>query len=71
MARWKCEPLSPAQHEAVVRLDDQVSALGELLSFLLALTGQLRAGTIDRIMEKSDIELGLEYFMRGGADGGT
>ncbi len=70
VARWKSEPLTPAQREAVVRLDDQVTALGELLSSLLALAGQLRSGTIDRIMEKSDIELGLEYFMHGGDEGG-
>jgi len=69
VARWKREALSSAQRKAVVRLDDQVSALGELLNSLLALAGQLRSGTIDRIMEKSDIELGVEYLLRGGAEG--
>ncbi len=69
VTRWKRQPLTPAQRQAVARLDDQVAALGELLSSLLALAGQLRSGTIDRIMEKSDIELGIEYLLRGGAQG--
>lgn len=67
VARWKRAPLTPAQREVVERLEGQVTDLGELLSAILALAKELRPGTIDRVMEKSDIELGLEYFLRGGA----
>lgn len=65
VARWKRESLSPGQRQVVESLEEQVTALGELLGAILALAKELRPGTIDRIMEKSDIELGLEYFLRG------
>ena len=65
VVRWKRELLTPAQREAIERLDGQVTALGELLTSILVLARELRSGTIDRILEKSDIEVGLEYFLRG------
>jgi hypothetical protein len=69
VARWKRLPLTLAQREVVERLEGQVIALGELLGAILALVRELRPGTIDRVMEKSDIELGLEYFLRGAGSG--
>jgi len=71
VARWKRDPLTPAQREVVERLDGQVIALGELLTAILALAAELRPGTIDRVMEKSDIELGVEYSLRSGGIGPT
>ncbi len=68
----RCLPRRPVGGDLPLRLSQAhgaatVNALGELLSSILAPAGQLRLGTIDRIMEKSDIELGLEYFLGGGA----
>ncbi len=45
----------------------QVTALGELSAQSLPFAKEFRPGTIDRVMEKSDIELGLEYFLPGGS----
>ncbi|MDQ3641931.1 MAG: hypothetical protein M3450_10860 [Actinomycetota bacterium] len=42
-----------------------MTALGGLLTSILVLARELRSGTTDRILQKSDIELGLEYFLRG------
>ena len=69
LARWRRGPLTPSQRQVLERLEGQVTTLGELLSAILALAKELRPGTIDRIMEKSDIELGLEYFLRGAGSG--
>lgn len=66
VARWKREPLTPAQRQDVERLDGQVAALGEVLASILELAKELRPGTIDRVLAKSDLELGLESFLRGG-----
>jgi hypothetical protein len=67
-SRWpERAPLTAVQREVVERLEGQVTALGELLNAILALAQKLRPGSIDRVMEKSDIELGLEYFLRGGS----
>lgn len=71
VARWKRESLTPAQREVVERLDCKITALGELLTAILALAAELRPETIDRVMEKSDIELGVEYLLRGGGIGPT
>lgn len=49
MVPWKRELLTPAQREAIERLDGQVTALGELLTSILVLARELRSGTIDRI----------------------
>ena len=51
VVRWKRELLTPAQREAIERLDGQVTALGELLASILVLARELRSGTIDRILE--------------------
>ncbi len=69
VARWKRESLTPAQREVVERLDCKVAALGELLTAILALAAELRPGTMDRVMEKSDIEPGVEYLLRDGVPG--
>lgn len=47
---------------------EEVTALGELLIPSSPLAKELRLGTIDRVMEKSDIELGVEYYYGAGAE---
>ncbi len=66
VARWKREALTPAQREVVEHLENQVTALGELLLAILDLAKELRPGTIDRVLEKSDLELGVEHLLWGG-----
>jgi hypothetical protein len=62
-ARWKKEPLIDEQRQEVNRLAEQIPRIKELSEAILTLLEEIRAGTIDRIMEKSDFELGLEFLL--------
>ena len=62
LSRWRKERLSPNQSQEVERLTRQVEKLRKMCEQLLSLAAELREGTIDRIMEKSDIELALDVL---------
>jgi|SRR5271157_2385707 len=62
IARWANEPLTTAQRDEVARLQGQVKKLGEVTAAILSLAQELKAGTIDRLLEKSDVEVGLEFL---------
>jgi len=63
IARWANEPLTTAQRDEVARLKGQVKKLGEVTAAILSLAQELKAaGTIDRLLEKSDVEVGLEFL---------
>ena len=64
LARWKSKPMSSDQRNEVVRLEKQVEKLQAVMSDILSLASELKKHTIDRIMEKDDLELGLE-IMKG------
>ena len=61
-ARWAEQPLTPAQREEVVRLQAQITKLGEVTAAIISLAEELKPRTIDRLLEKSDIEVGLEFL---------
>jgi len=65
LARWQREPLSPAQRTEIERLASQVARNREVASSILELAEELRAITINAILAKSDLELGLEVLMGG------
>ena len=62
LARWAEQPLTPAQREEVVRLQAQITKLGEVTAAIISLAEELKPRTIDRLLEKSDIEVGLEFL---------
>ena len=62
LARWAEQPLTPAQREEVARLEAQIRKLGEVTAAIVSLAEELRPRTIDRLLEKSDIEAGLEFL---------
>jgi hypothetical protein len=62
IARWADEPLTTAQRDEVARLQTQVKKLGEVTAAILSLAQELKAGTIDRLLEKSEVEVGLEFL---------
>jgi len=64
LARWKSKPMSSDQRNEVVRLEKQVEKLQAVMNDILSLASELKKHTIDRIMEKDDLELGLE-IMKG------
>jgi hypothetical protein len=61
--RWRSDNLSTAQRQEIDRLDIQNSRLRQMNAQVFALAAELRKGTINRVMEKSDLEPGIE---RGG-----
>ena len=62
LARWKSKPMSSDQQNEVVRLEKQVEKLQAVMNDILSLASELKKHTIDRIMEKDDLELGLEIL---------
>ena len=63
LGRWGQEDLTSAQHAEVERLRQQVVALHEVVEALLALAGRLSGQTIESLMAKSDLKVGLEGLL--------
>lgn len=63
--RWSAEALTPAQRHEVGRLRLQAAALRESVEAILALSARLKDQTIERLMAKSDLELGVEWLLGG------
>jgi cell division septum initiation protein DivIVA len=63
LRRWRNSGLTVDQEQDVARLEGQVLCLRQRLTAILALAAEIRQGTIDRVMEKSDLELGLEVLL--------
>ena len=64
IARWRNEQPSSAQRRELDRLDGQIERLRAVLSDILELAGELQQGTIERVLAKSDLELGIEALLR-------
>ena len=65
IGRWRNERPSVRQTRELDRMEEQNRKLRDATTTVLALSRDLRKGTIERVMEKSDIELGLEAVLRG------
>jgi hypothetical protein len=72
LTRWQAQPLTGDQRREVDRLLGQLSRLKQLSEAILEMLDEIKEGTIDRIMAKSDVELGMEYLLENfGGDPGT
>ena len=60
ISRWRTEKPTADQTRKLDRMEEQNRQLRAVTMEVLALAGELRKGTIDRIMGMSDIELGLQ-----------
>lgn len=60
--RWQAEELTETETAGVEHYVGLVARERELVEAILALAEQLRAGTIETVLAKSDLELGLEYL---------
>ncbi len=65
IGRWRTETPSVSQTRELDRMEEQNRKLRDATTTVLALSRELRKGTIERVMEKSDIVLGLEAVLRG------
>ena len=63
ISRWRTEKLSAGQTRELDRMDAQNGYLRAVTADVLALAGELRKGTIERVMEISDAELGLQALL--------
>jgi hypothetical protein len=66
LARWKMDKLSVGQRHEVDRLTEQVGRCRTVIESILSLAEQLKQGTIEKVLAKSDLELGLEFLLSKG-----
>lgn len=64
LRRWADEPLGAVRRREVERLHGQMAALHNVVDDILALADELGRGTIEQMMAKSDVEVGLEMLLR-------
>jgi hypothetical protein len=64
IARWRTAKPSAVQAKELDRMEKQNQQLRDVTTDVLALAGELRKGTIDRILGMSDLELGLQTLLR-------
>ncbi len=67
LERWSGQRLTDAQRREITRLQSVNQQLRSVLTQILELAEELARGTIERQLAKSDLELGLEYLLRGAA----
>ncbi|CAM3946226.1 hypothetical protein [Deinococcus frigens] len=59
LRRWQTLDLTEGQRTSIEALTQEVKAAQTAVDGVLALSAELREGTIDRVMELSDMEMGL------------
>lgn len=64
LRRWAAEPLKTMRRQEVERLQGRMVQLHEVVDAILALADELGRGTIERVLEKDDVDLGLEFLRR-------
>ena len=69
ISHWRSETQSPAQGRELDRMEEQNGRLRSVTADVLALAGELRKGTIERVMDMSDVELGLQALLGRGHPG--
>jgi hypothetical protein len=63
LSRWSKLELAPAQRREVNRLLTQIPSIRTRVAEILALARELKQGTIETILAKSDYELGLDVLL--------
>ena len=62
LVRWGHADPTSAQRQEIDRLTHQLERLRSVLTLTLALTDELKEGTIDKIMAKSDVEIAIDVL---------
>lgn len=63
LSHWMAGDLTASQKGEVERLQGCVTKLQELAESILSLAEELKQGTIESVLRKSDHELGLEFLL--------
>jgi len=66
VSRWRNERPSAIQTRKLDRMEAKNRQLRDATATVLALSREIRKGTIDRVREKSDLQLGIEAVLRNG-----
>ncbi|HHL0974367.1 TPA: hypothetical protein ACQUHP_006129 [Bacillus cereus] len=65
LSKWKKEDrLTPIEQSEIERLQGQVQQLRSILTDILAITEKLKDGTYEKVMAKSDLQLGIESLQK-------
>lgn len=64
LRRWKAGQITDTQRTEIERLMGQMAKLRQVMTDILHLADELKAGTIEKQLAKSDAQLGLEFLMR-------
>ena len=64
LRRWSAQTLTTSQRREVERLTGQLGRLRAVIDKLLVLMDELKGGTIEKMMAKSDVEVGLDMLTR-------
>jgi len=64
LRRWHAGKLTTAQQREVERLVGQMAKLHQVITSILKLANELKEGTIEKQLAKSDEQLGLEFLLR-------
>ncbi len=62
LTRWDKSKLSPPQRKEVARLRKQVERLRGVCTSILDLAAELKTGTIEQVLAKSDLELTMDVL---------
>jgi hypothetical protein len=62
LVRWQEAAPTPSQSEEIKRLQGQLDQLKSVLTACLSLTDALAEGTIEKVLDKSDLELAIEFL---------
>jgi hypothetical protein len=63
LRRWRQDRPATAEEREIDRLAEEIERLKPIVAEILALSAEIRTGTIERIMEMSDAELGLKALL--------
>jgi hypothetical protein len=63
LTRWKKLNLTSSLRHEVDRLAAQIPTIRENITAILALAEELKECTIETVLDKSDLELGLEFLL--------
>ena len=63
LVRWRQQSPNNMQGLEIARLTQVLNELRMLNSQILNLASELKKGTINRMLDKSDLELGMEFLM--------
>jgi hypothetical protein len=64
LSRWTKLELDLRQRQEVNRLGQQIPRIQDRIAAILSLAEELKGGTIETVLAKSDLELGLEFLLR-------